>query len=340
MTDTNENTGLILEVSVEGKIIKSNFDAFRVKAEAKIDSINLTLTTDEHFLDAKQDVKDLAGFEKMLVEAEDQALQQMDEVHKFLTGNRDLKKLSSKTRLELSKTVKRREDEIKTELLKDGYAALVHDLPQFRTTINESIKGKRSLTLMKQAVDDTVETINAGTSEIEHAIDAMCEEHGTALGHDRKLLYAMSVDTAKSEIERRIERHLAAIETARLAEIAKVEREKNEKLEREAAEAKLAAERETAKEAVQEPILAPDTTAPVEVPYPDDEDQAEPQEAPKEEAQTFCPKQERKAFVDTLATAFIPVRAARNALTDPTNIADAEAFADAMSEAFHTHIGA
>lgn len=315
-----------LIITVKGEVISSNFDAFREMAEARIDSINFDLTTDEDFEQAAQDVKSLKGFEDTLTLKEDEILKALGDINLLITGTRELKGLTRKSRLELNKIVTDQSALMRANLLKDGYAALAADCRDFRAKIEESIKGKKSLEKMKEAITATVKGINAQVEECRKLIDAAAEgDHGNAITYGRQEMLFMSPDTVRSELERRKERIVAEIERQRLID-------ETNRLKREADE-------KAAEQVAKEKAAQAEAPAPEPQPEPESAKQPEPVSLPKEPAVTdegFSPEAaaELRQFIDTTQTAFTPVKAAREALKHPQAIAAAEAFAMAIIPAW------
>lgn len=315
---------LDLTIIVKGEVISSTFESFREMTEAQIESINFELSTDADFEQAGQDVKRLKGFEDTLGEKEDEILKSLDGINALILGCRGLKELSRKTRLELDKIVKEKSAEVKFNLLRDGYAALSADCRGFRLKIEESIKGKKSLERMKEAITATVEGINAQVEECRQLIEAAeKKENGAAVTYGRADLLILSPDVVRKELESREERIKSEIEKQRL-------RDEAERLKKEA-EAKAAAEREKLAASTKEAPQADPTPAPASAP-----DQVEEVQASTAPAAGTSADAELEAFIKTVSSAFAPVKAARNALADPRNIAAAEAFAAAIVPAWKT----
>lgn len=316
---------LTLAISVKGEIVKSNFPEFREWAEERIAAINFDLTTDEDFGQAKLDEKSLKEFEEKLGEAEERALREMDEVYALINGTRELKGYAREKRLELSKKVKARAEEIRAELLKDGYAALDHDCRKFRDLIDASIKGKSSLEKMREAISEVVEEANSEVAKIRTLFKAAMEEHGDAVAYGEKELLSQDPESVRIELERRVERHRAALREAALkAEAEKLRKEAEEKARKEAEAARAAAEAEPQAKQPEFPA-----SNPAQTPEPNPESVVKVAIA----TESDDPAEEMEAFKATLRSALAPVKAARAALKHPENIKAGEEFARLMTAA-------
>ena len=196
-------------------------------------------------------------------------------------------------------------------IVAQGMSALVVKDRQFLDAINEAIKGKSSLVKMQESVSETVERTNARIEANHEIFIAAQKEHGDAVAYGMSAFLVMTNEAAKVEIERRIERHRAAIKEAELKAEA-------EKLRKEAEAAKVA-----------EPTPAPVTSQPVAVVAPS------PAKVPQGETQ----HQERERFKDAMQAAFRPIKEARAALKHESNIKDAIALDDALSAAWLEFLG-
>jgi len=319
-----------LSIAVEGKIIQSNFDDFRAMAEERIGAISYDLKTDEDFDRATSDAKGLKDFETRLTEAKAEFLSQMDEVNRLLESVDGLGNLARSTRLELEKRVKARKTEVREGIIRDGIAALEVRNREFSDMIGEAIKGKSSLVKMQEAVTAVVEEINTRI-EANRAIFAKAsEEHGDAVAYGENAFLTLQNESAKVEIERRIERHRAALKEAELkAERDRMQREADERARQE----RLAeqARRETDRVAAQADEEAKMPTAE----KTESTASAQPESIPpKSDMREENEAEEMETFLNILKASFAPAKEARAALKHPENIERAGAFAEALGAAF------
>lgn len=336
---------LELAIAVKGEIVSSNFEDFKAYAEAQIMAISFDLKTDEDFAQADEDAKGLKKFEGTLTQAKADALAQMDELNSLLASVDELGGLACKTRLELERRVKDRKQEVRDGIVRDGIAALEVRNREFSDMIGEAIKGKSALVKMQEAVTDTVERINARILANREVFANAKEEIGDAVAYGEETFVAMTVEAAKVEMERRIERHNAAIKEAELkAERDRLQKEadERERKERLAEQARIETERarqqaeREAQKAAPAPLAEPTpAAAPATVPTPTPaQSMIEP--ATEEDGQT--PADEFTAFTATLQNCLAPVRAARLALKHSQNVARAEKFAISLNAAWQALI--
>ncbi|MGL4398498.1 MAG: hypothetical protein ACRCXD_01405 [Luteolibacter sp.] len=308
---------LELAIAVEGKIISSNFEAYKDYAVAQIGAINLDLKTDEDFEQAAKDVKGLKSFEDRLKQAVADFLSQMDEVDSLLKSVRELGGLSRETRVNAEKRITARKAEVREGIIRDGIAALEVRSREFSDMIGDAIKGKSSLVKMQDAVTDVVGNLNDRIVTNRDVLMRASETHGDSVAYGEDAFICLTVEAAKVEIERRIERHRAALKEAELkAERDRLQREADERARQERIEAQPASE-PTVKESLTVP--APIT----------------PQEKPRATTGQSA-SEEMECFTSVIAGAFAPAKQARASLKHPENITRAAAFAEALSGAYKT----
>ena len=313
---------LELAIVVEGKIIESNFTLFREEAERQIEGISFDLVTDEDFDRADIDAKGLKRFEDTLATTKSDFLKQMDEVNALLESVDGLSALARKARLELQKRVDSRKAEIREGIVRDGLAALEMTCREFSERIQEAIKGKKSLAKMQEAVTEVVETINAGILSNREILDKARAEHGEGIAYSESAFLCMAPESARTEMERRIERHRASLKEAeQKAEIERLRKEAEEKARQERLAAQARVETERVKEEVAAPPAAAVAPAPVE------------QAAAPIMREETAPE-ELETFLRILRASFAPVKEARAALKHPANIEAAKQFADTLGTAF------
>jgi hypothetical protein len=312
-----EEKPMELAIAVRGEVITSNFEAYKQYAKDQITAISFDLKTDEDFDRAATDAKGLKAFETRLGEAKADFLAQMDEVNRLLESVDELGSLARKTRLELERMVKQRKEEVREGIVRDGLNALDVKSREFSEMITNAIKGKSSLVKMQEAVTEVVEAINERIATNREVFAKARGEHGDAVAYSEDAFVTLTVDSAKVEIERRIERHRAAIKEAELK--AEADKLRKEKEEREAAEKAAQAAPPTVKESLTVAEADPFTPTP-------------PAALPPMREET--PAEEMETFLNILRTAFAPVKQARAALKHPANVARAAAFAAELGKAY------
>lgn len=317
-----------LSIAVKGEIISSNFDAYKEYAIAQIQSINLDLKTDEDFEQAAKDVKGLKAFEDRLKQAEVDFLSQMDEVDALLKNIRDLGGLSRETRLNAEKRINARKAEVRDGIIRDGIAALVIRNREFSDMIGDAIKGKSSLTKMQEAVTVVVESVNARIRANLEVFAKASDEHGDAVAYGKDTFCALTVEAAKVEMERRIERHRASLKEAELkAERDRLQREANDRAKQEAAE--------KAAQTISTPLeRTPEAVATVEPSGVGASLQSSDDALPPKAKASQSASEEMECFISVLSAAFAPAKEARASLKHPENIKLAAAFAESLGTAF------
>lgn len=322
---------LELSIAVKGEIVSSNFEDFKAFAEAQIMAISFDLKTDEDFAQADEDAKGLKKFEGTLTQAKADALAQMDELNSLLASVDELGGLARSTRLELEKRVKARKQEVRDGIVRDGIAALEVRNLEFSDMIGEAIKGKSSLVKMQEAVTETVETINGRIYANRDVYAKAKDEIGDAVAYGENTFVALTVEAAKVEMERRIERHRAALKEAELK--AEADRLRKEKEARDAMD-RLAALKEA--ERARQEKATQEAPAPAAEPTVKESLTVEPPEPAPAPPQGETESEERARFQNIVKTAFAPIKAARASLAHRANIDRAQAFADALGAAWKT----
>ena len=334
---TKEEAPLELAIAVEGKIISSNFEAYKEYAEAQILAISFDLKTDEDFDRADKDAKGLKAFETRLTTAKTDFLKQLDDINALMESVDGLAELARGTRLELERKVKEKKTAVREGIVRDGIAALEVRFREFSDMIGASIKGMSSLAKMQEAVTKTVDQINARIEANRDTFAKGKDEYGDAVAFGEESFLTFTVEAAKVEMERRIERHRAAIKQAELEAEAKKARQVAEAVriaaEKAAAEERMRQEterrlaernKEMAKDVIE--LHKPDAVVAHETPS------GETQAAMREETEA----EEMEAFQRILKACFAPAKEARMSLKHRANIDKAEAFAQSLAAAWKT----
>lgn len=173
-----------LRIEVTGMVTASNLAEFRENALAVIKSINTDLQTDEHFADAEKTVKWCQGVEDRLDAAKQHALSQTASIDELFRTIDAIAEETRAKRLELNRLVKSRKDAIRLEIAHEGKARIDEHvaklneriapvrLPAPVYSINDAMKGKRTIATLRGAVDDEVARVKIATNAQADAIDA------------------------------------------------------------------------------------------------------------------------------------------------------------------------
>lgn len=160
-----------LRIELTGMVTASNLAEFKASAMATLGSINRDLQTDEQFADAEQTVKWAKGVEEKLEAAKQHALSQTASIDELFRTIDDVSAETRRVRLELDKLVKAEKERRRAEIVAAGveqvrehYAGINASLGEHalalpgavQAVIAETIKGKKSLASMKDAVATAV----------------------------------------------------------------------------------------------------------------------------------------------------------------------------------------
>jgi predicted phage-related endonuclease len=156
-----------LFVQVEGKVLATNLDAFKLSAQKFIDGIKTELVNDQDFADADKMVKFLKDGEERLALAKSQALSQTASIDELFRTVDAISEQMKAKRLALDKLVKAEKENRRVEIVRgaqDAYMAHVDGLnkrigdfmPRIVPAFAESIKGLKSLDSMRDKVSATL----------------------------------------------------------------------------------------------------------------------------------------------------------------------------------------
>jgi putative phage-type endonuclease len=167
-----------LRIEVTGMVTASNLDAFKAHAVAVFDSINRNLQTDAHFADAEATVKWCAEVENRLAAAKQHALSQTASIDVLFGAIDDISAMSKRIRLDLDKLVKARKEAIRDEMLQQGASAFARHIdtlnhrigsrlmPAVKANFSESIKGKRTVDSLRNAISTELARAKIAANEI------------------------------------------------------------------------------------------------------------------------------------------------------------------------------
>lgn len=160
-----------LHIEIAGQVTASNFDEFKKIALDRIRSVNTTLETDQDFADADLAVKWCEEVESRVEAAAEHALSQTADVYSMLKALEEVKAESARVRLDLSKKVKARKDQLKSEIVHGGVKALADHIAALNTGLGatwvqsapgsldlfaDAVKNKRSFDSMREAVNNVL----------------------------------------------------------------------------------------------------------------------------------------------------------------------------------------
>lgn len=265
-----------LSIQVTGMVTASNLAEFKANALAVLGGINRELQTDEDFANAEQTVKWCKGVEERLEATKQQVLGQTADIDAVFRTMDEVGAETRRIRLELDKLVAKEKENRRLEIVttgRDAYAAHVQALkaetkdvwlPLPAPDFAGAIKGKRTLTSMKDAVDTTLAQAKIAASEsaahIRAALACLSEEMGEHrhLFADWQSLVAKPVEDIRALVRGRIAEHQQR-ETDRIErEREKIRAEEAAKLEAE----QRARDQEAAKVSEEKP--AQPAAAPIE----------------------------------------------------------------------------
>ncbi|PUE09026.1 hypothetical protein B9Z51_08835 [Limnohabitans sp. T6-5] len=167
-----------LRIEVTGAVTASNLAAFKQTALTAIRAVNRELKTDQDFADADASVKWCTDVESRLAAAKEHALSQTASIDALFKAIDDISAEARKVRLDLEKLVKARKDQIRTDIVNEAIAkhrdhiCTLNDrmgaalMPQVPGDYAGVIKGKRSITSIRDAVDTELARVKIAANEI------------------------------------------------------------------------------------------------------------------------------------------------------------------------------
>ena len=176
-----------LRIELTGAVTASNLAEFRDTAIAVFQGIRTDLQTDQDFADAEQTVKWCEDIEDRLRAAKDHALSQTRSIDELFRAIDAITAESKAKRLELDKLVKARKEQIRGEIMTNGRDAVIEHYRVVNATLGEhaiaipsslpadlaaAVKGKRTVTTLKDAVDGVVTAAKISASQRADAVRA------------------------------------------------------------------------------------------------------------------------------------------------------------------------
>lgn len=234
-----ESKDLILKIT--GEVQASNLAEFEQTALDVIGNINTTLTTDNDFAEAKENIKSCKAVEIRIANAKQGAIMSMEAVAEMMTVVDRLQDKFRDVRLLLEKTVKTEEARRKKEITDTGITNIIeriksspisHGYKFDNNEIISAIKGKRSLIAMQDAVDEVINEVFENINNLEEtytlntcAINAAEMEY-PGLFPDKKTIALQTIDTVGPIIEARIAKFRIAEMEKKEAEVKRLAAEK------------------------------------------------------------------------------------------------------------------
>jgi predicted phage-related endonuclease len=167
-----------LRIEVTGAVTASNLAAFKETALTAIRSVNRNLKTDQDFADADASVKWCSDVESRLAAAKEHAISQTASIDALFKAIDDISAEARKVRLDLEKLVKARKDQMRMEIVSEAVAKGSEHMRILNERIGKPlmpavpadyagvIKGKRSITSLRDAVDTELARVKIAANEI------------------------------------------------------------------------------------------------------------------------------------------------------------------------------
>lgn len=176
----------VVSVRMEGTIaVISNLDLFGQQLRRFVEGVPMQPSTDQEFADAEQACKILQKAQDALEQAESAALAQTADIEAMRRTVADYTNLARTTRLTLERVVKARKEQIRQDIVAEAHAALAKHVGTLLARIQApagaisvpadfggAIKGKKTLTSMREAVNVVLTHAKLAANEIADRIDA------------------------------------------------------------------------------------------------------------------------------------------------------------------------
>lgn len=309
---------IIPAIEVRGEIIASNFGEYRAAILDGVAAINLALTTDEEFGQADLDAKTLISVEGALKTCKESCLAQAVQLQALFDEIDETSEEVRKARLNLENQIKKRKEEVKSELIEDALATYDIDprdaRKQFLPGLQNAIKGKRTLDSMRAALSVYATTTQAVIGKCCELLDSFEKAHGATMTQDRSALELRKPEELEIELKRRFEAKKAEDERKRLAE--------------EAAQAKAEAEIAKQQVAAAQQVSAPQETQ-ASVPA-----ETRPVTAQAQPVAATTESEEWQQYEQRVLTALAGLKPLRESLRHQKNISRAQVFANAVNQAW------
>ncbi|MFM9922719.1 YqaJ viral recombinase family protein [Variovorax sp. H27-G14] len=253
-----------LHIEVTGMVTASNLAEFRVHALEVFGAINTELVTDQQFSDAEKTVKWCGDVEERLAAAKQHALSQTQSIDALFRTIEDISAEARRVRLDLNRKITVEKENRRNEIQQNGVKALAAHVAALNERLGRqympasaaqadfagAMKGKKSMTSLREAVATTLANAKISASDIADGIQInmntlreLASEHVFLFPDVAQLVLKASDDLA-AQVKARIGEHQAkeAAKAAALREQIAVE-------ERLKAEATVRAEQEEKRKA-------------------------------------------------------------------------------------------
>lgn len=228
-----------LVMQVEGRVVACNLDAFQAGAQAFLDRLPKAaeLQSDQDFANAESAVKACAEAEDRIKSALDAAMAQAASIDELFRAARHISELIRSARLALDKSVKSRKESIRMEIMQDAQAKLSEHVNALNERIGwyngcpiispaaadfaSAIKGKRTITSLRDACDTELARAKIATREIADRIEANRKAMGdhAALFHDFQHVCTKTPEDFANLVAVRVENERVRLESIKAAEI-------------------------------------------------------------------------------------------------------------------------
>lgn len=220
-----------LHIEVTGMVTASNLEAFKENALAVFECINTDLQTDADFANAEKTVKWCSDVEDRLEAAKQHALSQTNSIDELFRAIDQIKAEARAKRLELNNLVKTRKENIRAEIQKEAeilFKAHIDtinarlgkvQLPAIKTDFAGAMKGKKTVTSLRDAVDTELARAKIEASQLSEVIGAnITSLRDLAVGYESLFADAQQICQKQNDdlvllIKSRIADHKAAEQT-------------------------------------------------------------------------------------------------------------------------------
>lgn len=228
-----------LRIEVTGMVTASNLEAFKAGAALMFSQINRDLQTDQDFADAEKTVKHCKEIEENIEAAKKHALSQTASIDELYRALDSVSAEARVVRLELDKLVKARKENVRIEIQQEAELAFKAHidtinarlgkvlLPTIKTDFAGAMKGKKTVSGMRDAVDTELARAKIEASQLSELIGANVSSlSDLSVGYEFLFMDAQQICQKQNDdllllIKSRIDGHKAT-EQARIdAEVAK-----------------------------------------------------------------------------------------------------------------------
>jgi putative phage-type endonuclease len=258
-----------LRVEVTGMVTASNLADFKAGALAVLEGINRNLHTDEDFANAEETVKWCKGVEDRLSATKDAVLAQTADIEAVFRTMDEVSAETRRVRLELDKLVKAEKESRKAEIAAGGreavrahYGAINATLGQHAIAVpatlaadlGAAIKGKKSLSSMRDAIDAAVANAKIAASQTADRVRANMavltehEEHASLFADRVQLCATKAPEDLRNLVAARIAEHRQREADRLERERERIRQEEADRLVREQREEAARIERERAQQ--------------------------------------------------------------------------------------------